>query len=187
MPPGDDYSLTIDFRNGLDTQANALCRARYEDRDYTFSQFEDVQARRAFPCWDEPSFRFPYQVTLRLPASNIAISNTPIERETVDGDWKTVQFQPTKPLPSYLLAIATGPFDTVPTPEMTISGRVVVPKGEAGLAQAAVKACPPILAALEAWFGQPYPFEKLDLLAVRESWYGAMETPARLRSRIGSC
>lgn len=180
LPPGDDYSLTIDFKNDLDTQANALYRVRYEDRDYSFSQFEDVQARRAFPCWDEPSFKFPYQVTLRLPASDIAISNTPIARETVDGDWKTVQFQPTKPLPSYLLAIATGPFDTVPIPGMTISGRVVVPKGKAGLAQEAVKACPPILAALEAYFGQPYPYEKLDLLALPEFWYGAMENPGAI-------
>ncbi|MFN7966870.1 MAG: M1 family aminopeptidase [Acidobacteriota bacterium] len=180
LTPGGDYSLSIEFKNNFDTRANALYKLNYEGRDYTFSQFEDVQARRAFPCWDEPCFKLPYQITVEVPVSDLAVSNAPNASEAIAGDWKKIAFQATKPLPSYLLAIATGPFDTVPIPGMSVSGRVVVPKGKGGLTADAVKSCPPILAALESYFGQPYPFEKLDLLAVPEFWYGAMENPGAI-------
>ena len=96
---------------------------------------------------------------------------------------RTVAFARTKPLPSYLLALATGPLETVPIPGMSVPGRVVTVKGASGLAGEAVRTTPPLLAALERYFGRPYPYEKLDLIAVPEFWPGAMENPGAITFR----
>lgn len=179
LEPGD-HVLEIDFANELGTQAVGLYRMEQDGAGYVFTQFEADDAREAFPCWDEPAFKIPYQLTLVVPEAHQAFTNTPVEKETVAGGQRTVVFQRTKPLPSYLLAIATGPLETVEIPGMSIPGRVVVPKGQTALAAFAVETTPPILAAHEAWFGQKYPFEKLDLIAVPEYWPGAMENPGAI-------
>jgi alanyl aminopeptidase len=77
-------------------------------------------------------------------------------------------------LPSYLVAVATGPFETVAIPGLEVPGRVVTVAGQSRLAAEAVRITPPLLKALEDYFGRPYPFEKLDVIAVPEYWYGAM-------------
>ena len=176
IPPGR-YHLLIDFSNDFDKRATSLYRLETGGNAYAFTQFEATDARYAFPCWDEPCFKFPYQITLTVPEAHQAVTNTPVERESVKNGVKTVVFQKTKPLPSYLLCIATGPLEFVPIPGMSIPGRVVVPKGQTALAATAVSLTPPVLAALEKWFGRPYPYEKLDLIAVPEFSPGAMENP----------
>jgi len=170
-------SLTVDFSNDFDTTANSLYRMENEGLWYVFSQFESDEARGAFPCWDEPIFKIPYRTTLIVPEGHLALTNTPAKNVRISNGWKTVVFEETKPLPSHLLAIIAGPLETVPIPGMSIPGRVVTIKGRTNLAGEAVRSTPPILAALEKYFGQPYPFEKLDLIAVPEFWYGAMENP----------
>lgn len=179
VSPGS-YSLDIDFANEFDQRATSLYRLQSGGQAYAFTQFEAVDARLAFPCWDEPSFKFPYQITLSVPEAHEAVSNTPVVSQSVKDGVKTVVFRRTKPLPSYLLAIATGPLEFTPIPGMSIPGRVVSPKGTSALAQAAVAMTPPILAALERYFGRPYPYEKLDLIAVPEYTYGAMENPGAI-------
>ena len=169
------YVLEIDFANDFDTRATSLYRLEIGGRAYSFTQFEAVDARGAFPCWDEPEFKIPWQMTLVVPAADLAISNTPIERETREGARRTVVFERTPPMPSYLLAIATGPLETVPIEGMSVPGRVVTVRGARHLATDAAKTAPPILAALERYFGRPYPYRKLDLIAVPEFWPGAME------------
>jgi alanyl aminopeptidase len=174
LMPGD-YVLAIEFSNVFDTQATSLYRLKAGEHAYTFTQFESDDAREAFPCWDEPEFKIPFQITLTVPKDHLAISNTPVDSETVAGDHKTVVFQRTRPLPAYLLAIATGPFDVVPIPDLGVPGNVITVKGSGGLAAEAVRMAPPLLEALEHYFDRPYPYEKLDLLAVPEFWPGAME------------
>src|SRR5206468_7500196 len=155
--------------------ATGLYRMKVENEWYTFTQFEATDARGALPCWDEPEFKIPFQMTLVVPEGHLAIGNTPVERESVAGGRKTYVFEKTQPLPSYLLAIATGPLETVPIAGMSIPGRIVTVKGATALAGEAAKATPPLVAALEKYFGIPYPYRKLDLLAVPEFWPGAME------------
>ena len=169
------YTLTIDFANDFDTRAAGLYRLESEGNAYAFTQFEATDARKAFPCWDEPAFKFPYQMTIAVPESHRAVSNTPVAKETVAKGIRTVVFAKTKPLPSYLLAIATGPLEFTPIPGLRVPGRVVTPKGSAALAGVAVKMTPPIFDAVEKYFGIPYPYEKLDLIAVPEFSPGAME------------
>lgn len=176
LDPGS-IQLAVEFSTTFDPRANSLYRMEADGLWYAFTQFESIEARKAFPCWDEPNFKIPYRVTLVVPEGNLAISNTPIESTTAAEGRMTVRFRETPPLPSYLLAFAVGPFDTVPIPGMSIPGRVVTIKGRSHLAGEAVRTTPSILAALEEYFEQRYPFEKLDLIAVPEFWYGGMENP----------
>lgn len=171
------YALHIDFHNDFDTQAKGLYRLESGGDWYAFTQFEAIDAREAFPCWDEPSFKIPYAFTLTVPAGQMALANTPEARAVDAGDRRTTVFQPTRPLPSYLLAVAVGPFEVVRVPGTSIPTRIVTVKGATALAADAVTMTPPILAALEKYFGSRYPYEKLDLIAVPEYWYGAMENP----------
>jgi len=169
--------LSIEYSNTFDTTAVSLYRMDADGHGYCFSQMESDDAREAFPCWDEPIFKIPYQLTISVPVAHIAVSNMPVEKETTADGWKTDVFKKSPPMPSYLIAIATGPFDVVPIPGMSVPGNVICPKGQGNLAGEAVKTVPPILAALEKYFGMPYPFEKLDVIAVPEFWPGAMENP----------
>jgi len=174
------HTLHIDFHNNFDTEAKGLYRLGVAGAWYAFTQFEAIDAREAFPCWDEPSFKIPYRVTLTVPAGDAAIANTS-EESVVEKDGKrTIAFKPTRPLPSYLLAIATGPLEFVSIPGTSVPARVVTTKGLLALAGQAVAMTPPILAALERYFGSRHPYEKLDLIAVPEYWYGAMENPGAI-------
>ena len=170
-----DYTLTIEFSNLFDTTAVSLYRAEVDGAGYAFTQFESDDAREAFPCWDQPEFKIPFQMTLTVPAGHLAISNTPVEKETLSGSRRTFVFAETKPLPTYLLAIATGPLETRPMPGLGVPGRVVTVKGQSHLAELAAADAPAHLQALEAYFGRPYPYEKLDFIAVPEFWPGGME------------
>ncbi|HYS78940.1 MAG TPA: M1 family metallopeptidase, partial [Candidatus Dormibacteraeota bacterium] len=182
LEPGT-YTLDIDFSAEFSAQAAGLYRLQVDGAWYSFTQFEAADARGAFPCWDEPEFKIPFQVTLVVPKDHLAIGNTPAESERVEGDQKTVAFEKTPPLPTYLLAIATGPLETVAMQGMPVPGRVVTIRGSAGLAQEAARATPVLVGALEKYFGIPYPYRKLDVLAVPEFWAGAMENAAAITFR----
>jgi alanyl aminopeptidase len=170
------YELTLRFRNEFDTRATSLYRLEAGGEWYAFTQFEADDAREAFPCFDEPEFKIPWTLELTVPEAHLAVSNTPIASETPAPDgMKTVRFKTSKPMPSYLVAIAVGPLETVDIEGMSIPGRVVTVKGQSHLAGEAQRVAGPLLAALESYFGRPYPYEKLDLLAVPEFWPGAME------------
>ena len=145
---------------------------------YAFTQFEISDARRAFPCFDEPSYKIPWRITIHTRQPLVVLSNTPIESEQAEpGGMKVVRFAETKPLPSYLVAFAVGPFEAVDAGK-TRSGapiRIVVPHGRSKDAAYPVQATKPLLDLLEDYFGTPYPYPKLDMLAVSVFNAGAME------------
>jgi aminopeptidase N len=174
LSPGP-YHLEITFTQAFNTQSVGLYRTEKDGKSYAFTQFEAADARRAFPCWDEPGVKIPYQLTVEIPAGLAVVSNTPEEKTSVDGGVKTVVFQRTPPLPAYLLALAVGPLEFTPIPGLSVPGRVVTIAGEGRLAGPAVELVPPLLAALERWFDRPFPFAKLDLIAAPEFWPGGME------------
>src|SRR5208282_1418714 len=109
------------------------------DHWYIYSQFEDISARRAVPCFDEPGYKVPWQVTLNVPSDDGAFSNTPVLSEGPgSGGMKTVKFAETKPLPSYLVAIAVGPMDIVDAGYAGANHtaiRIIVPHGRGPEAQ----------------------------------------------------
>lgn len=149
------------------------------DTWYAMTHFEPVSARRAFPCFDEPGFKVPWQLTLRVPRPLVALSNTPVVSETDAGEgMKAVRFAETRPLPSYLVAFAVGPWQAVdlgrvgmkPTPM-----RIIVPRGRVADAAFVSRAYPQIFERLERWFGIAYPYEKLDQIAIPLTVGFAME------------
>jgi alanyl aminopeptidase len=160
---------------------------------YVYSQFEPTDARRAFPCFDEPKFKTPWQLTLHVKPGDFAASNTPILSETrEDGGMKRVTFAVTRPLPSYLVALVVGPFDVV---DLGKAGRkntplrLIVPQGRGNETAFARTAIPDLLKLLEKYFDSPYPYEKLDGAVMPVSnfamenagliTYGAAESLAR--------
>jgi alanyl aminopeptidase len=183
LQPGR-YTLAIRFTGPYNRQAVGLYKMSTKDGEpYLFTQFEAIDARRAFPSWDEPAFKIPWQLTVNIPAQYDAVANTPVDAESASGDTKTIRFARTKPLPSYLVAFAVGKFDYTPIEGMSVPGRIIAPKGQGRLAGTAAKITPPVLAALEKYFGGKYPFEKVDLIAVPEYWAGAMENPGLITYR----
>jgi alanyl aminopeptidase len=168
------YTLEMEFSAKFNTQAASLYRMDTGGAAYVFTQFESDDARGAFPCWDEPEFKYAFQLKISVPAEDMVVTNTPVE-STEPRLGKTVTFKKTPPMPTYLLAIAVGPLEAIPVPGLKIPGSIIAPKGQAKLAAEAAKVTPPILEALEKYFGRPYPYEKLDQIAVPEFWPGAME------------
>ena len=182
LKPGT-ATLDIEFTHLYGTRAVGLYRAVRDNRGYLFTQFESDDAREAFPCWDEPGFKFPYQIELEVPVAQEALANTPVEASTTKDGWKTVTFKRTPPMPSYLLAVAVGPFEYTPIPGLKVPARVVTCQGQKHMSGTTVEITPKLIAALERWFGMPYPYEKLDLIAVPEFAYGAMENPGLITFR----
>ncbi|PTL83919.1 M1 family metallopeptidase [Vitiosangium sp. GDMCC 1.1324] len=163
-------------------ETTGLFRQKDGDTWYAVTQFQPDDARRAIPCFDEPGFKVPWQLTLRVPQNQQAFSNTPVASEETGPDgWKTVRFRPTPPLPSEVIAFAVGPFETVdaaPAGEKRTPVRIVVPKGRKAEAAYAAQNTPPLVGLLEEYFGIPYPYEKLDVLAIpKPVLFAAMENP----------
>jgi alanyl aminopeptidase len=153
----------------------------YEGGDwYIYTQFEPIDARRVFPSFDEPGFKVPWQLTFHVPAGNVAVTNTPQESEEARPDGgRTFRFARTQPLPSYLIAFGVGPFDFLPAADAgqkKVKTRIITPRGRASEGAYAAQVTPEILAALEDYFGIPYAYEKLDVIAV-PLLGGAMEHP----------
>ena len=150
------------------------------DEWYIYSQFENIGARQAYPCFDEPGYKVPWRLTLHVKKDQVALSNTPVVSATDSGDgMKTVKFAETPPLPSYLVALTVGHLDLVDagtTGKKNTHVRIVVPHGRAGEAKYAAETTPTIVNLLEGYFGIPYPYEKLDEVAIPLAGY-AMEHP----------
>lgn len=172
--------LRISFTNVFDTTAVSLYRMETEGQGYCFSQMESDDAREAFPCWDEPTFKIPYQMTISVPEAHVAVTNMPVVRETVSEGWRTYDFKKSPPMPSYLIAIATGPLEVTPIKGLSVPGNIVCTKGQSHLVGQALKTAPPLLSAMEKYFGSSYPYDKLDLIAVPEFWPGGMENPGAI-------
>ncbi|GAC34761.1 M1 family metallopeptidase [Paraglaciecola polaris] len=175
MLPAKTYQLHMQFNGKVNTTSDGMYLSTFEGRNYIFTQFEDMHARRAFPGFDEPNFKIPYQLTITAPSINTVISNTPVASRTSADGWQTVTFKKTKPMPSYLVAFAVGELDSADITGLSVPGKIYTPKGQAHRTKFAVAQTPKILAALEDYFGTPYPYEKLDFIAVPNFTHGAME------------
>jgi alanyl aminopeptidase len=181
--PAGPARLHVEYRGQISSHDNrGLYRLKEGDHWYAVTQHESIFARRTFPCFDEPSFKVPWQLTLEVKEGDLALSNTPAVGEKREHPgMKTVSFAPTKPLPSYLVAMAVGPFslaDGGTAGRNKVRVRVAAPAGRTADARWAAQISGPILEQLEAYFDRPYPYEKLDMVTVPlASARGAMENP----------
>ena len=158
-------TLHIAYQGKISRRSTAGIFGLREDRDwYVYSRFEPTNARRAFPCFDEPGFKVPWQLTLHVPKGEMALSNTPVQSESSEPHgMKAVRFKVSPPLPSYLIALAVGPFDAIDAGNVgSTPVRVIVPRGKTTAAAYAVTAIPQLLKLLEDYLGAPFPYEKLD-------------------------
>jgi len=178
VPPGE-ATLHVVYTGKINSRSSeGIFRNQVAGEWYAFTQFEAIDARRAFPCFDEPSFKAPWQIVVHVKREHMALSNQPAVSETDEaGGMKAVRFAPTRPLPSYLIALAVGPFDAVDAGRAgskKIPLRIITPHGMAGQAKYAAEVTGPILDTLEGYVGIAYPYDKLDSIAV-PLFGGAME------------
>lgn len=173
--PANRYKLTIIFDGQFNTSSDGMYLSKFEGLNYVFTQFEDMYARQAFPSFDEPGFKIPYQLTIKSPEKHTVLSNTLVNKRTVKDGWQTVEFNKTKPMPTYLVALAVGELDSYAIPNLSVPGKIYTPKGQAERTKFAAKHTAGILKNLESYFGSDYPYEKLDFVAVPNFTFGAME------------
>lgn len=186
-----DITLRVAFDAAYDAQLVGVYRVKTRSGPAVFSKFEAIYARRAFPCFDEPAFKVPFDVTLTVPATSAVIGNMPIvEESAAQAGKKRVRFATTPPLPSYLIAFAVGPFETRGTLLPASAARPApLPLGAVALSGRgkdtayALAEASALLAAQERYFGVAFPYPKLDLVAVPDFQSGAMENAGAITFR----
>src|SRR5213082_1058283 len=139
------------------------------------TQFEATDARRLFPCWDEPVFRARFHLTAVVPENWMAVSNMPIAGEKKVPGGREVEFQPTPSMSSYLNVFCAGEFDAIESEVDGVKLRITTTKGKAESARYALEATAQILHYYNEYFGVSYPLPKLDQLAIPGGFGGAME------------
>ena len=182
MAPGQ-YQLQIHFTGVLNDKLHGFYRSVYkgadgQDKPLASTQFESTDARRAFPCWDEPAFKAVYQVTLVIDEKLTAISNTRvIDEKTLPGTGKkAVSFADSIKMSTYLVAFIVGEFEaTEPVTADGVPLRVLAVPGKKKLADFAVAIGKASLEHFSQYYGIPYPGDKLDLIAIPDFASGAME------------
>jgi puromycin-sensitive aminopeptidase len=180
-----DATVRLAFKGTLNDQLRGFYRSTFTDHEgntktIATTQMEATDARRAFPCWDEPDRKATFEVTLVVDEDLAAYSNSPVvEEEAIlvgSARKRRVRFAPTMKMSSYLVAFVVGPL--VATEPMNVGGvpvRVVHVPGKEHLSSFALDVARHSLEFFPEYFGIPYPAEKLDLVAIPDFAYGAME------------
>ncbi len=187
LSPGP-WRLSLTFTGILNDRLHGFYRSTYkvkpegggleEEKVLAATQFEATDARRAFPCWDEPAFKAVFQVTLVVPERFQVVSNTPVASEQpIPGTGrKAVTFAPTIKMSTYLLAFVVGELEaTEPILVGRMPLRIWCVPGKRHLTAFAQEIAAAALAFFEQYYDLPYPGEKLDLLAIPDFAAGAME------------
>jgi puromycin-sensitive aminopeptidase len=180
--PEGPATLAIEFTGTLNDQLHGFYRSTYTDGDGTAhtiatTQFESTDARRAFPCFDEPAMKATYQVTLTIPQDLSAYSNSAELDVTDNSDGtRTIEFAPTMKMSTYLVAFVVGPFEA--TDPVDVGGtdvRVIYPKGKGHLTAFPLEVAQHALGFFSEYFDIEYPGDKFDLIAIPDFAAGAME------------
>lgn len=184
IEPGE-AELEIDYKAAFPKDLAGLYKVVHNKTAYVYSQFEPIAARSCFPSFDEPRFKTPFEISLTIPQLDAGISNGALLKETKNKNkTKTLLFEKTPPLPTYLIAFAVGPFDIIKNKtDSRIPLRGIAPKGQGARIQYALEETPKIVQILEDYFGIPYPYSKLDIIAVPDFAAGAMENAGAITFR----
>jgi len=172
--------LHIDYYGILNDQMAGFYRSFYEvngeKRIMATTQFEDTDARLAFPCWDEPAIKAQFKVTLVVPKNLMALSNMPVVEEEINGAKKIVRFDQTPVMSTYLLAFIVGELEHIEaTTKDGVLVRVFTTPGKKKYARFALDTAVKVLQFYNDYFKIPYPLPKLDLVAIPDFAAGAME------------
>ncbi|MXW60978.1 MAG: M1 family metallopeptidase [Acidimicrobiaceae bacterium] len=179
--PGPAH-IELAFSGILNDRLRGFYRSRYKDEDgleqtIATTQFQSTDARRAFPCWDEPAYKATFATTLVVDQDHLAISNTAVVRESSSaGDKRRFTFAETMPMSTYLVAFVVGPLElTEPTDVDGVGVRVVHRPGQGHLTAFALDVASHALRWFSEYYAIPYPSDKVDLVAIPDFAFGAME------------
>ncbi|WP_419927828.1 M1 family aminopeptidase [Candidatus Poriferisocius sp.] len=174
--------LNLSFTGTLNDQLRGFYRSTFTDDDgdervIATTQFESTNARRAFPCWDEPDLKAVFEVTLVVPKDLMAVSSgAEINSQPAGNGRREVAFAPTMEMSTYLLAFIVGPLEA--TEPVDVNGtplRIIHPVGKGHLTEFALDAGAFCLGFFEDYFAIDYPGDKLDLVGIPDFAFGAME------------
>jgi len=180
LAPGS-HTLQLAYHGKIFQQASGLFALDYQTgatkARALFTQFENSDARRFVPCWDEPGQKATFELTATVPAAEMALSNMPVASTVTHGGTKTVRFAATPKMSSYLLFFGVGDFERVHRRVGDVDVGVVAKRGDAAVSAFALDAAAQILPYYNDYFGTPFPLPKLDLIAAPgvSQFFGAME------------
>jgi len=168
LPPGR-VTLRFDYEAAFNDSPAGMFRVKVDGAWYSWTQFEAIDARSAFPSFDQPAFKTPFEITLRTPPGLMAVSNAPELSTESENGLAVHRFAPTLPLPTYLVAMMVGPFaageSAAPPGEHRrepLPLRIVSTRQNADRLGFALEGSKEILRLLEDYFQDPFPFPKLD-------------------------
>jgi aminopeptidase N len=178
--PIGPHTLSFSYQGKIEKQPHGLFAQPYEVPGggqglMLSTQMEATDARRMFPCWDEPAFRAHFQLTVTVPAKWTALSNMPAASRVVHGTTATVTFQPSPKMPSYLVEFSAGDLAQIKASNGGIEFGVWAVRGQEQNGKIALANAQQILADYNDYFGYPFPLPKLDSIAIPGGFSGAME------------
>jgi len=179
--PAGEHAIALKFSGKITPKGRGLYYMPYQEQGTGAkkialgTQFEPSDARRFFPCWDEPSFRARFQLTAVVPGDWLAVSNMPIESERKIDIGKEVRFQATPSMSSYLNVFVAGELDLIETKVAGTQIRLIATKGKTEWGRYALESTAQILQYYNDYFGVSYPLPKLDQIAIPGGFGGAME------------
>ncbi len=182
LEPGQ-YRLTLAYTGKIGQQANGLFALDYATKEGKkrglYTQFENSDARRFIPSWDEPNHKATFDLTVTVPAQQMAVGNMPVAERKEDGNGlATIRFERTPKMSTYLLFFAAGEFEReeISAADGTKIG-TITQKGKVEQARFALESSKAILAEYNDYFGVKYPLPKLDNIAAPGSsqFFSAME------------
>jgi alanyl aminopeptidase len=177
-------TLHFTYDAPFNTAVNALFKVVRGEHSYAASQLQAIAGRQIFPGFDEPGFKVPFDLIVVARPDDIVVTTTPeASSETLSDGYVRHVFETTRPMPTYLLAFMVGPYDVVDYGTIAPNSirkhelplRGIAAKGLGDRLQYALNNTDGLLSELEEYFGMPYPYRKLDIIAVPESFGGAME------------
>ncbi|MFW2383469.1 MAG: M1 family metallopeptidase [Acidimicrobiales bacterium] len=181
-PTGPTTSVSIDFSGTFNEQLVGFYLSHFTDLDGNervmgTTQFEAPHARKAFPCWDEPSYKASYDISLRVPEGMESVSNAAeIGRDQHPEGGHTAHYATTMVMSTYLVAWVIGPLEFSETRDVDgVPLRVVSKPGMATMTEYALDAGEFALSYFAEYFGVPYPGDKVDLIGIPDFAFGAME------------
>ena len=172
-------TVDLEFKGILNDRLLGFYRSKYQQNGKTkylaTTQFEAADARRAFPCWDEPEAKATFEISIIADNKFTAISNMPIKTKKKIGNKITYNFQKTPLVSTYLIYLGVGEFEYLTGKAGKIQIRVVTTKGNTSKGKFSLELGKKLLTSYEKYFGIKFPLPKLDLIAVPDFAAGAME------------
>jgi puromycin-sensitive aminopeptidase len=180
LPVTETAILKMNFVGELNDKMKGFYRSKYyvgtEERIAAVSQFEATDARRCFPCFDEPALKATYDISLTIPKDRVGLSNMPvIKEEALENDLKKLTFSQSPIMSSYLLAFVVGEYDYVE--DVSSDGvlvRVYTPLGKKEQGQFALEVTTKVLPYYKEYFNIGFPLPKIDLIAISDFSAGAV-------------